>query len=188
MIHYRLTWLVLLILIPFAASPQVDDTYELRMIKYNDLNQDGTNNEVNTTPGSGQSGNALTGWEFTVYDSNGNEVGSNTTSEENPGANGDLGIRASIPGLISGVEYTICETQQDGWINTQPGTINAVYNEPCETVTLTSSTTATRYFGNYEEGGSPAAIPVPAVGPLGMGLLSGLLAGVGIFRLRRRQG
>jgi hypothetical protein len=158
MIHYRVIWLVLLILMPFAASPQeadeeaeLADTYELRMIKYNDLDQDGTNNELNTNSGSGQSGNALVGWEFTVYGSNGNEVGRNTTSEENAGANGDLGIRASIPGLISGEEYTICETQQDGWVNTEPGTINQTYDEPCETVTLTSDTTVTRYFGNYEE-------------------------------------
>lgn len=126
------------------------DTYELRMIKYDDLDLDGTNNELNTGAGDPQSGNALTGWEFVVYDSNGNEVGRNTTSVENAGANGDLGIRASIPGLISGEEYTICETQQEGWFNTEPGTINTTYGEPCETVTLTSSTTVTRYFGNRE--------------------------------------
>ncbi|MEQ8676835.1 MAG: SpaA isopeptide-forming pilin-related protein [Aggregatilineales bacterium] len=129
------------------------ETFELRMIKYNDLDQDATNNEVNILPGEIPSGNGLQGWEFVVYDSNGNEVGRNTTSVENAGANGDLGIRASFPGLISGEEYTICETQQAGWVNTQPsnGVDNATYGEPCETVTLTSTTNVTRYFGNYEE-------------------------------------
>ncbi len=131
-------------------------TYELRMIKYNDLDEDGTNNEINTSGVQNTSGNALTGWEFVIYDSQGNEVGRDTTSVENPGANGDLGIRASIPGLISGAEYTICETQQNGWINTEPsnGVDNSTYGEPCETVTLTSSTNVTRYFGNYQETGS----------------------------------
>ncbi|NJL56529.1 hypothetical protein HC928_16180, partial [bacterium] len=132
----------------------IPPTFTLRMIKYNDLDGDGTNNEVNTAVGSGLSGNALIGWEFVVYDSQGNEVGRNTTSVENAGANGDLGIRAGFPGLISGETYTICETQQPGWVNTQPGTIDPTYGQPCETVTLTSSTTTTRYFGNQQETGS----------------------------------
>mgnify|MGYP006273138171 CR=1 FL=1 len=144
-----------------------DETYELRMIKYNDLDQDGTNNELNTGAGDPTSGNALTGWEFVIYDSQGNEVGRNTTSVESTGANGDLGIRASIPGLISGQEYTICETQQDGWINTEPsnGTDNPTYGEPCETVTLTSSTVVTRYFGNYQETGTGTITIVKATNP-----------------------
>jgi len=130
------------------------DTYELRIIKYNDLDQNTMNNELNTSGVQNPSGNALTGWEFIIYDSNGNEVGRNTTSVESTGANGDLGIRASFPGLISGEEYTICETQQTGWVNTQPGTINPTYGEPCETVTLTSNNVVFRYFGNYAEPGT----------------------------------
>lgn len=178
---------VLLGTLPVSAQQQ---TFDLLIIKYDDLDQDGTNNEINTSPGSGLSGNALTGWEFTVYDSQGNEVGRNTTSVENAGANGDLGIRSSIPGLISGEEYTICETQQAGWVNTEPGTISAVYNEPCQTVTVTSNTIGIRYFGNYRTDESLAGppTPVPVAGPLGMGLLASLLAGVGLIRLRRRQG
>jgi len=165
---------------------EAPDTFELRMIKYNDLDEDGTNNEINTGAGEPQSGNALTGWEFVVYDDNGNEVGRNTTSVENAGANGDLGIRAGIPGLISGQDYTICETQQAGWINSQPGTIDLTYGEPCETVTLTSSTTVTRYFGNYQlvpPGLGP--IPVSTLGPWGLVLLSMLMVIVAGLRYAR---
>ena len=133
-------------------------TYDLRLIKYNDLDGDGTNNELNTGVGTPTTGNALTGWEFVVYDSSGTEVGRNTTSLENPGANGDLGIRATIPDLISGEEYTICETQQPGWANTEPGTIDPTYGQPCETVTLLSSTFVTRYFGNENVDAPPVAV------------------------------
>ena len=133
------------------------DTYQLRLIKYNDVDQDGTNNELNLGGGDPPSGNALTGWEFTVYDDQTNLVAQGTTSVENPGATGDLGIRVSLPGLISGETYTICETQQTGWTNTEPGTLDPTYGQPCETVTLTSSTTVTRYFGNYIDNQPPVA-------------------------------
>jgi len=148
---------VTIILLLCASLAHAGSVFELRMIKYNDLDQDGTNNEINTSPGDPVSGNALTGWQFTVYDDTGAVVAQNTTSVENPGANGDLGIRAGLPGLDSGQEYTICETQQAGWINTDPGTIDPGFGQPCETITLTSSTTVTRYFGNYQENIAPTA-------------------------------
>ena len=140
-----------------ASVVQAGDTYELRIIKYNDLDQDGTNDELNTSPGDPQSGNALTGWEFTVYDGSGSQVAQGVTSLENPGANGDLGLRVSFPGLISGQTYTICETQQAGWVNTQPGTVDSTYGEPCETVTFSSTTSITRYFGNFLDNAAPVA-------------------------------
>lgn len=143
-----------MLFVPLAEA----QTYDLRMIKYNDLDGDGTNNELNRGAGTPPSGNALTGWEFVVYDSSGIEVGRNTTSIENPGANGDLGIRATIPDLVSDEEYTICETQQPGWSNTEPGTVDPVYDQPCETVTLISSNAVTRYFGNENIDAPPVAV------------------------------
>ncbi len=131
------------------------ETYDLRMIMYNDLDQDGTNNELNLGAGDPQTGNALIGWEFTVYDSSGNLVAQGTTSEENPGANGDLGIRVNFPDLISGEEYIICYTPQTNWVNTQPGA--SASPDPtssgkiCETITLSSNTNVTRFFGVYED-------------------------------------
>ncbi|MBB6087849.1 hypothetical protein [Wenzhouxiangella marina] len=143
--------LALTLLLLGSSLAHAGDTYILRLIKYNDLDQNGINNEINTGVGEAPSGNALVGWEFRIYDSEGGLVAQGTTSVENQNANGDLGIRVSFPGLVSGQEYTVCESQQPGWVNTQPGTVDPTYGQPCETLTINSTSLVLRFFGNFNQ-------------------------------------
>ena len=124
----------------------------IRVIKYNDLNQNGSNNEVNTGNSGGPTGNTLTGWDFVIYDSQGNQVDSGTTSAENPGAPNDLGIRVTFDGLSPSETYTVCEVEQSGWNNSDPGTLDGTYNAPCKSLDASGiNNFAIMYFGNYEE-------------------------------------
>jgi len=70
--------------------------------KYHDLGKDGERDTLE--PG-------LAGWEFTLYDADDNEVDSLTTPDSGS---------ACFQNLASGA-YKVCETLQEGWVNTDPG-------------------------------------------------------------------
>ncbi|QPC83748.1 hypothetical protein G4Y79_05055 [Phototrophicus methaneseepsis] len=126
-------------------EPRVD----IRVIKYHDLDEDGTNNEVDLGPSGPPTGATLTGWEFVLYDSGGNEVARQTTSVENP--TNDIGVRTTFSDLSPNETYTICEVQQSGWTNTEPGTIDATYGMPCKSLDASGiNNFGIIYFGNHE--------------------------------------
>jgi len=104
------------------------DTGDIRIKKYNDLNGDG---EMN--------GNDyyLTGWEFEVTE-HGN------TTVVGSGKTGDDGDYLIIEGLPTG-QYDVTELLEDGWINTDPGTVPAV-----KTITVNYNETTTVKFGNFK--------------------------------------
>lgn len=84
---------------------------------------------------------ALGGWEFMVYDSEGTQVGS---SQNTDGAG-----FAYFNDLPVGT-YTVCEVQQEGWTNTQPGTINETYGQPCVETEVEAEDIDILNFGNHE--------------------------------------
>jgi len=109
--------------------------------KFEDLNADG-HKQYGTEPEPG-----LQGWEMTLYDAVGNELGTNET-----GPNG----WATFRDLETGT-YTVCETPQDDWINSKPGDDTVVDPEelgrPCYEVTLEGSQAQEIVtFGNYQKG------------------------------------
>ena len=57
--------------------------------------------------------------------------------------------QAAFRNLRAG-SYTVCETLQAGWTNSTPGSIDAAYDQPCKSVTLTPGQGATLLFGNYQ--------------------------------------
>lgn len=100
----------------------------LRAVKYRDLNNDRRRN--NTEP-------YLSGWVMKVYNSQGVLV--NTLS-----TNGSGQANFTVP--IG--QYTVCETLVSGWTNTEPGSINTTYAQPCYTVTVNKNKITTATFGN----------------------------------------
>lgn len=143
------------LLFTISAFANDSDNVLYRFIKYNDINQDGTNDEIITAPGSTPSGNALAGWEFVIYDNSGTEIGRGVTSLENPGANGDLGTRFSFSVDRSVGTMTVCQTAQANWTNTDPGiaaTDPENLGRACEEITIATSGNGpfTRYFGGYQ--------------------------------------
>lgn len=75
----------------------------LRAFKYNDVDTDGVFTAVTDPP--------LSDWEFTIYDDMGTEITTATTS-----ASGNASFGTFPVGT-----YTVCETPQDGWMNSLPG-------------------------------------------------------------------
>ncbi len=126
----------------------------LRVFKYNDLNMDGVRQNYGDNPEG-----VLPGWTFNVYDSEGVLV----DSQQN-GPNGYYTWR--VP---SGA-YTVCELQQEGWVNTQAGDLTpgvaGTANEVCAQEQVLLPGELYKFaFGNYEL--PPASFcPVedPAVG------------------------
>jgi len=104
-------------------------TATLRARKYRDSNRNGRRNQ-------GESW--LANWTIKLYNAQGAEVGSQTTNSQG---------KASFTNLPTGA-YTICEVLTSGWRNTQPGSRNATYNQPCYNVTLSSGQTVQVTFGN----------------------------------------
>lgn len=94
--------------------------------KFEDLNGNGVRN-------GGQGESWLYGWEMTVYQGE-IEITSGMTGE---------GGYVRFNGLLPG-NYTVCETLQDGWVNTSHD------GETCDDVTVTSAGNATVVFGNQE--------------------------------------
>ncbi|MFA6271901.1 MAG: SdrD B-like domain-containing protein [Patescibacteria group bacterium] len=101
----------------------------LRIKKYNDLNSDGV--KQTNEP-------YMTGWHFDVTQ-NGQFIADGNTGED-----GDWLIIENLPVGI----YTVTETQQDGWINTDPGTnpIKKDVNVTENTITYPTNV----WFGNAE--------------------------------------
>ncbi|MCA9885790.1 MAG: hypothetical protein KC708_22585, partial [Anaerolineae bacterium] len=140
----------------FELPPELVD---IRVIKYNDLNQNGDNDEVNIGPSGGPTGNTLTGWQFVLYNGQGTEIAAGTTFAENPSSPNDLGIRVTFADLPKNDTYTICEVPQAGWVNSDPGANTdpdpTGQGRPCETInTSNAGNIAIRYFGNYQLLGS----------------------------------
>jgi len=103
----------------FGNAP---DRGGLIVYKYYDANEDGVYDEGEEL---------LEGWEFTVYDSEDQEVGTGTTDENGMAAFDDL--------LVG--EYTVVETLQEGWENTSGLE---------EVAIVVVDETAQVYFGNIE--------------------------------------
>ncbi len=105
------------------------DTGDLRIKKYNDLNGNGQKDANEPY---------LIGWDFTVSQ-NGQTVATGTTNAND----GDFLV---IHGLPVG-EYVVTETQQSGWVSTDPGT-----DPITKKVTVTAGTTTDVSFGNFKYG------------------------------------
>ncbi|MFZ2663856.1 MAG: SdrD B-like domain-containing protein [Patescibacteria group bacterium] len=99
--------------------------------KYNDLNSSGNRDTVvgsdNTEPG-------LSGWTITLKYPSGSVLGIAQTDSR-----GDYEFK----NLVSG-DYTVCETQQTGWLNTDPS------DSLCKQVTLNPGQSVNANFGNKQ--------------------------------------
>lgn len=122
----------------------------LRVLKYNDLNQDGE--RLNFGP---EKEPGLEGWDFVVYDANDTFVDTQDT-----GPNGYYTWHVP-PG-----EYTVCEVLQDGWVNTEadgaPGTTPGFANPDEVCAARRALATGELYqfdFGNYFEEPPPGFCP-----------------------------
>jgi hypothetical protein len=100
-----------------VVAPPEPSTYTepVTVVKYNDLNGNGQQD-------AGEPG--LPNWAFTVYNAGGQVASGNTN------ANGEV-----VFNLAKGT-YAICETLTSGWENTEPGTINPTYGQPCASITV----------------------------------------------------
>ena len=104
---------------PWDDVPPTDGPCHINSIhvqKYEDF--DGSGDKGDTEPG-------LNGWLITLYDAEGHEVMSDTTHTVGYEAGWVL-FEDLPPG-----DYTVCETTQDGWINTDPGDVL-----PCKPITV----------------------------------------------------
>lgn len=97
-------------------------------VAYHDLN--GNRKQNNNEP-------YLPGWTMNVYSSQGGLV---TTASTNGSGQATF--------ILSVGQYTVCEILLSGWTNTQPGTINPTYQQPCATATVKKNKTTTVTFGN----------------------------------------
>ncbi len=101
----------------------------VRVRKYYDLDGNG---QRNWEPG-------LPGWEIRLYDSQGNLAASKVTNGW-----GKANFRNVKPD-----QYTVCEVMRDGWFNTQPGTVDPVYGQPCYSLDVGPAETWIVPFGNH---------------------------------------
>jgi hypothetical protein len=104
----------------------------IRALKYHDRNGDGRRNGGEPW---------LPGWTFKLYSGAGDEVDSRATNQFG---------KVSFPTLQPGV-YTLCEQQQEGWVNTQPATIDPDFGQPCYEVEVGPGQVARAHFGNANE-------------------------------------
>ena len=114
---------------PHIGLDELCITYEeiedgsIRVTKWNDVNGNGTRQNA-TEP-------RMNGWEMVVYDGN-TEIARRTTRN-----NGRTTFNNIAPGT-----YTVCEVQQDGWVNTTGG--------ECQQVEVTEGARTSINFGNHE--------------------------------------
>ncbi len=106
-----------------------DRWVSIRTLKYNDRNGNGRRNANEPY---------LAGWTMTVYNSAGTQVASAVTNR-----NGKANFN-----FLPWQPYTVCETQQLGWRNTEPAALNPTFNQPCYTLTLNPGQIGTVRFGN----------------------------------------
>lgn len=98
------------------------------VVKYEDSDLSGAR-------GDGEGG--LGGWDFTAYQG-ADATGPVVAGPQSTGPDGTTSFS-----VAAGTTYSVCETPQDGWTNTDPG------GAGCETITLTSAG-ASLQFGNAE--------------------------------------
>jgi hypothetical protein len=97
--------------------------------KYHDRNGDG----------SWLGDKGLKDWEIQLYDDAGQLQASANTN-----GNGKANFWFVRPG-----RYSVCERQQEGWTNTQPGTLDPAFdNNPCYSVELAPGQLVELFFGN----------------------------------------
>jgi hypothetical protein len=89
----------------------------------------------------------LSGWQMSLYDSAGTLVAVDKTN-----IFGKVHFWDVAPG-----QYTLCETQRSGWFNSQPGTINPTYNQPCYTLNIGPAQLWLVDFGNHRNANAAAA-------------------------------
>jgi hypothetical protein len=89
----------------------------------------------------------LPGWEMKLYDSTGAVAFAGTTN-----LLGKVNFLNIAPG-----QYTLCETQQSGWFNSQPGTIDPTYNQPCYSLTIGAAQLWVVQFGNHRNPSAASA-------------------------------
>ncbi len=100
-------------------------------IKYEDLNANGVPDYSSGEP-------RLNDWEMTLFDEDGNEIDTGMT-----GANGTG--RVEFHNLPIGT-YTVCETMQDGWVNTEPS------DNVCRHARVRAGKKTVARFGNVQLG------------------------------------
>ncbi len=111
------------------TSPCTPPAGTLTVTKYNDLNR-------NHAQDSGEPG--LSGWKITV------KQGATTITSGTTGSNGSVTFNNLPVGT-----YTVCETQQSGWQNTDPSN-----GSGCKPVTITQNSMATVVLGNASTAGT----------------------------------
>ncbi|MEQ8676682.1 MAG: right-handed parallel beta-helix repeat-containing protein [Aggregatilineales bacterium] len=113
----------------------IRETGNVTVTKYHDLSTDGRRTADEPR---------LDGWEIIVYDDNGNEVISGITGDFRLG-------RVRFYDLPTG-DYTVCETMQAGWINTNRG--NNFYDngngQVCRDIHVNADRNTGVSFANYE--------------------------------------
>ena len=117
------------------TSPCVAPTGTLAVTKYNDLNK-------NHAKDAGEPG--LSGWTITV------RQGTTTVASNTTGSDG------SVSFALAAGSYTVCETQQSGWTNTDPSD-----GSGCKAATVTAGSTTSVLLGNAAS--APAACQVYGV-------------------------
>ena len=117
----------------------------IKVFKYHDNNlQNGVFDGVGSE-------DLLDGWTFTLYE----------TGNPTPLATGETAGTATTAHYSFGPyppgDYTVCETTQAGWNNTDPDASSVIDPEnlgrPCKSITISEGDTVTSvdfYFGNYE--------------------------------------
>lgn len=116
------------------TSPCTPPTGTLTVTKYNDQNGNGLRD--NGEPG-------LNGWTISV------KQGATTITSGSTDTNGNVTFSNVAVG-----EYTVCETLQSGWQNTDPSN-----GSGCKTATVTANNTTTVLLGNKA---TPPSGPAPA--------------------------
>lgn len=103
---------------PWDETPPSDGPCHINVMeveKYHDMNQNGEQDGKEPF---------LSGWEFTLYDETGEPVMTAVTDKKGT---------AYFEGIAPG-DYTVCETQQYGWISIDPGT-----EEACKPITISDN-------------------------------------------------
>jgi hypothetical protein len=80
----------------------------------------------------------LAGWSMTLYDGQSQAAGTQTSNQYG---------KANF-NYIQPVPWTVCETLQSGWVQSQPATLHPTLQRPCYELTLAAGAIAEVWFGN----------------------------------------
>jgi hypothetical protein len=112
------------------------NTGSIQVTKFNDLNANGTQDANDP---------AIDTWAFWI------DLNHNGVKDANePTANTTNGV-ATFSGVDTGTGYWVCETQQTGWFSSNPGSASESMLAPCKAVNVTTGTTTSTSFGNYQK-------------------------------------